>query len=47
MDFSEDEEVVCIAETMPCGVDSIQIILGCTQDGKSVFKIQGKMPLIV
>ncbi|HPR24127.1 MAG TPA: FmdE family protein [Bacillota bacterium] len=44
MDFSEDEEVVCIAENDACGVDSIQVILGCTAGkGNLIFKIQGKM----
>ena len=27
---SEDEELVCIAETDACGVDAILVILGCT-----------------
>ncbi len=44
MDFSEDEEVVCIAENDACGVDPIQVILGCTAGkGNLIFKIQGKM----
>ena len=28
--FSEDEQVVCIAENDACGVDAIQVILGCS-----------------
>lgn len=33
LDFSEDEQVVCISENDACGVDAIQVILGC-QCGK-------------
>ena len=40
---SEDEELVCIAETDACGVDAIQVILGCTVGkGNLVFDMQGK-----
>ena len=28
--FSEDEEVVCISENDACGVDAIQVVLGCS-----------------
>ncbi len=30
LSFSEDEEVVCIAETDSCTVDAIQVVTGCT-----------------
>ena len=30
LEFSEDEQVVCIAENDACGVDAIQVILGCS-----------------
>lgn len=28
--FSQDEELVCIAETDACPVDAVQVLLGCT-----------------
>ena len=28
--FSEDEDVVCISENDACGVDAIQVLLGCS-----------------
>ena len=28
--FSDDEEVVCISENDACGVDALQVILGCS-----------------
>lgn len=40
---SEDEELVCIAETDACGVDGIQVILGCTIGrGNLLFRLRGK-----
>lgn len=30
LDFSADEDVVCIAENDACGVDAIQVLLGCS-----------------
>lgn len=30
LDFSPDEQVVCIAENDACGIDAIQVMLGCT-----------------
>ena len=30
IDFSKDEDVVCITENDACGVDAIQAILGCS-----------------
>ena len=30
LSFSPDEQVVCIAENNACGVDAIQVILGCS-----------------
>lgn len=42
-DFSEDEEIVCISENDACGVDAIQVILGCTAGkGNLLFHIVGK-----
>ena len=34
--LSADEEVVCISENDACGVDAIQVILGCSIGGKSL-----------
>ena len=41
--FAEDEEVVCVAENDACGIDAIQVLLGCTV-GKSnlLFHLRGK-----
>ena len=40
---SQDEEVVCISENDACGVDAIQVILGCTAGkGNLLFHITGK-----
>lgn len=41
--FSSDEELVCIAENDACGIDAIQIALGCTLGkGNLLFHITGK-----
>ncbi|MBQ4234531.1 MAG: TraR/DksA C4-type zinc finger protein [Firmicutes bacterium] len=41
--FSEDEEVVCISENDACGVDAIQVILGCSAGkGNLLFHLRGK-----
>lgn len=41
--FSQDEDVVCIAENDACGVDAIQVILGCSVGkGNLLFHITGK-----
>ncbi len=40
---SEDEELVCVAETDACGVDAIQALLSCTVGkGNLLFNLQGK-----
>ena len=40
---SKDEEVVCITENDACGVDAIQIVLGCTVGkGNLLFRLRGK-----
>ena len=40
---AEDEEVVCISENDACGVDAIQVMLGCTAGkGNLIFRVQGK-----
>lgn len=41
--FSLDEEVVCVTENDACGVDAIQVALGCTLGkGNLLFKNTGK-----
>ncbi len=41
--FSSDEEIVCICENDACGVDAIQVILGCTVGkGNLLFHVTGK-----
>lgn len=41
--FSDDEQVVCIAENDACGIDAIQVMLGCTVGkGNLLFHIRGK-----
>lgn len=41
--FSEDEQVVCITENDACGVDAIQVMLGCSVGkGNLLFHMRGK-----
>ena len=41
--FSEDEEIVCIAENDTCSIDAIQAVLGCTAGkGNLILDIRGK-----
>ena len=41
--FSDDEQVVCISENDACGVDAIQVVLGCSVGkGNLLFHIRGK-----
>lgn len=41
--FSPDEDVVCITENDACGVDAIQVMLGCSVGkGNLLFHITGK-----
>ncbi|MBQ4425867.1 MAG: formylmethanofuran dehydrogenase [Lachnospiraceae bacterium] len=41
--FSEDEQVVAIAENDACGVDAIQVVLGCSAGkGNLLFHMRGK-----
>ena len=43
LDFSQDEEVVCVTENDACGVDAIQVILGCSVGkGNLLFRLRGK-----
>lgn len=41
--FSDDEQVVCISENDACGVDAIQVLLGCSVGkGNLLFHMTGK-----
>lgn len=41
--FSEDENVVCVSENDACGIDAIQVLLGCSAGkGNLMFHITGK-----
>ena len=41
--ISKDEDLVCIAENDACGVDAIQVILGCSVGkGNLLFHLRGK-----
>jgi formylmethanofuran dehydrogenase subunit E len=41
--FSADEDVVCVSENDACGVDAIQVILGCSiGKGNLLFHMTGK-----
>lgn len=48
LEFSEDENVVCIAENDACGVDAIQVLLGCSVGkGNLLFHMRGKQAFSV
>lgn len=43
LSFSQDEQVVCISENDACGVDAVQVMLGCSiGKGNLLFHIRGK-----
>ena len=43
LDFSPDEETVCISENDACGVDAVQVLLGCSVGkGNLLFHMTGK-----
>lgn len=43
LQFSADEQVVCISENDACGVDAVQVILGCSAGkGNLLFHLTGK-----
>lgn len=43
LNFSDDEQLVCITENDACGVDAIQAILGCSVGkGNLLFHMTGK-----
>lgn len=40
---SNDEEILCIAETDACGVDAVQVLLGCSMGkGNLMLRLRGK-----
>ena len=43
LEFSEDEQAVCVAENDACGIDAIQVMLGCSiGKGNLLFRMRGK-----
>ena len=43
LEFSADEQVVCISENDACGVDAVQVMLGCSiGKGNLLFHMRGK-----
>ncbi|SKC79222.1 FmdE family protein [Maledivibacter halophilus] len=43
IDFSRDEEIICVTENDACGVDAIQAILGCSMGkGNLIYRDRGK-----
>lgn len=43
LEFSDDEQVVCITENDACGVDAVQVMLGCSVGkGNLLFHMRGK-----
>ena len=41
--YSSDEQIVCIAENDACGIDAVQVILGCSAGkGNLLFHLTGK-----
>lgn len=43
LSFSSDEQVVCLSENDACGVDAIQVVLGCSVGkGNLLFRLRGK-----
>lgn len=48
IDFSQNEEVVCVTENDACGVDGIQVVLGCSVGkGNLIFRMRGKQAFSV
>lgn len=46
--LTKDEEIVCVCENNACGVDAIQVILGCSAGkGNLLFHIVGKQAFTV
>ena len=48
LDSAGHHDVVCIAEDTFCGVDAVQVVLGCTAGiGNLIFRMRGKKVLTV
>ncbi|MBS6397697.1 MAG: TraR/DksA C4-type zinc finger protein [Clostridiales bacterium] len=48
LSFSKDEQIVCISENDACGVDAIQVMLGCSVGkGNLLFHMTGKQAFSV
>ena len=48
LEFSDDEQVVCISENDACGIDAIQVLLGCSVGkGNLLFRMRGKQAFSV
>ncbi|WP_035294466.1 FmdE family protein [Clostridium sp. KNHs214] len=44
VNFSKDEEIVCVTENDACGVDAVQVITGCSMGkGNLIYRGTGKM----
>ncbi|MEY8000523.1 FmdE family protein [Clostridium sp. Mt-5] len=44
INFSTDEEIVCVTENDSCGVDAVQVMTGCTLGkGNLIYRGTGKM----
>lgn len=44
VEFSKDEEIVCVTENDACGVDAVQVIAGCSfGKGNLIYRGTGKM----
>lgn len=44
LDYSKDEEIVCVTENDACCVDAVQVLTGCSiGKGNLVYKDSGKM----
>lgn len=43
INFSEDEDIVCVTENDACGVDAVQVLLGCSfGKGNLIYRGTGK-----
>lgn len=48
IDFSKDEEIICVTENDACGVDAVQVILGCSiGKGNLLYRDRGKQAFSV
>lgn len=48
LSYSTDEEIVCISENDACGVDAVQVLLGCSAGkGNLLFHLRGKQAFTI